>query len=168
MKRILNLNFFFFIFFCFSLSFHLAPFTIASDLSSASFIVRDPVVGVGSGYGSSGSFQLFQSLDPVLIGVGSSATFGNRYGFLYFPATTTSGSGDDTGGGGGTGSLDVYPYGCRIADFNCDGEVGILDLSILLYYADRPLLFVDGYDLSRDGVLDIEDISIMFYYWDRV
>ncbi len=52
----------------------------------------------------------------------------------------------------------------KIADFNKDGEVDILDLSILLFYLDER----DSpgtYDLNSDGKVNFVDVSILFYYW---
>jgi hypothetical protein len=54
----------------------------------------------------------------------------------------------------------------KTADFNGDGRVDVLDLSILLYYTDRGDYAYSIYDLSQDGVLDFQDVSILFYYWD--
>lgn len=57
----------------------------ASDLTSTNFIVRDPVVGTGGGYGSSASFQAFEAGHTSLSDIGTSASFIGHYGFLYFP-----------------------------------------------------------------------------------
>lgn len=60
-------------------------FVDAADLTSTSFIIKDPVVGTGSGYGSSTGFQLISSGDTSLNGANSSTSFVGRYGFLYYP-----------------------------------------------------------------------------------
>ncbi len=57
----------------------------ATDLSSPSFIIRDPVFGTGGGYQSSGSFKLFGTSNSMFSGFGSSLNFISNYGFLYFP-----------------------------------------------------------------------------------
>ena len=57
----------------------------AKDLTSTHFIIKDPVIGTGGGYSSSGSFQLNSEGDTLLTGVGSSATYIGHYGFLYYP-----------------------------------------------------------------------------------
>lgn len=57
----------------------------AVELTSSSFIIRDPVIGAGGGYGTSASFGLFSQSDTLLTGVGTSATYIGRYGYLYFP-----------------------------------------------------------------------------------
>ncbi len=62
-----------------------APFAYGIDLTSTSFIVRDPLVGTGGGYGSSASFGSYLSGDMTMINTGTSASFGGRYGFLYYP-----------------------------------------------------------------------------------
>ena len=60
----------------------------ASDLTSTSFIIRDPVVGAGGDYGSSASFKAYTSGDLTTIGQNSSASFIGRAGFLYYPYAT--------------------------------------------------------------------------------
>lgn len=138
----------------------------AADLTSPSFIIRDPVIGHGGGYGSGATFQLFSSLNPSFSGASSTASFLGRFGFLYFPdVSITPPTPDDGGGGGGTPGL--YIKCSRIADFNCDNHVDIFDLSILLYYLERSGPAFAPYDLSEDGQFDLKDISIMFYYWDE-
>jgi len=55
------------------------------------------------------------------------------------------------------------PPACpQVADFNNDCKVDIQDLSIMLYYWDKPQ---KPYDLSDDGRIDIKDVSILLYYW---
>lgn len=61
----------------------------------------------------------------------------------------------------------------KIADFNFDEEVNILDLSILLYYINQPYQEYSNtgfsfYDLNKDHKIDFLDVSILFYYWDLV
>ena len=139
----------------------------ASDLTSSTFIVRDPVIGTGGGYAASGSFQMFQSLDPTLIGVNSSTSFLGHYGFLYFSGTSITPTPTPTpSSGGGVRPINNIAVCGKIADFNCDGRVDILDLSILLYYVGKSSPVIDPYDLSVDGKIDLKDISVMFYYWD--
>ncbi|HEY4502955.1 MAG TPA: dockerin type I domain-containing protein [Candidatus Paceibacterota bacterium] len=138
----------------------------ASDLTSSSFIIRDPVIGTGGGYGSSATFKMFQSEDESIIGSGSSTTFLGRYGFLYFPAEDIITSPTPSGGGGSGGGGGLLLY-CRTADFNCDRRVDIFDLSILLYYIEQSGPAFAPYDLSGDGKFDLTDISILFYYWDE-
>lgn len=57
----------------------------AAELTSTNFIIRDPVLGTGSGYGSSASFQNNSSGNINIQGYGSSLNFINQYGFLYYP-----------------------------------------------------------------------------------
>ncbi len=57
----------------------------AADLTSTNFIIKDPVIGTGSGYSSSGSFGLNSSGNTNIQGYGSSASFIGQYGFLYYP-----------------------------------------------------------------------------------
>lgn len=137
------------------------PFGFASDLTSTNFIIRDPVIGTGGGYATSGTFQLFQSLDESVIGVGSSGTFIGHYGFLYFPPLVDEVVPPPPGGGGGG-----LKISCRIADFNCDNYVNIFDLSILLYYVAESGPKIVPFDLNKDNKVGFTDISIVFYYWD--
>jgi hypothetical protein len=69
-------------------SFFAVPFVYATDMTSASFIIRDPLIGTGGSYGSSASFQAFGSGDMTTIGRSTSASFEGRYGFLWFPYVT--------------------------------------------------------------------------------
>ncbi len=64
------------------------PFLYAADLTSTSFIVRDPLVGTGGSYGTSTNFASFGSGDMTMIGSGTSASFEGRYGFLWYPYVT--------------------------------------------------------------------------------
>jgi hypothetical protein len=65
------------------------PCVYAADLSSTSFIVRDPLVGTGGSYGTSASFASYGSGDMTSIGRGTSASFEGRYGFLWYPYVTS-------------------------------------------------------------------------------
>lgn len=54
----------------------------------------------------------------------------------------------------------------QLTDFNGDGSVNIVDLSILLYYFDKPVTnLTSQYDLNDDRKINITDISILLYYW---
>lgn len=72
----------------FFLLFGVAYFASAETLTSTNFIIKDPVIGTGGGYGSSASFQLLSEGDKVLTGAGSSTSFIGHYGFLYYPFIT--------------------------------------------------------------------------------
>lgn len=60
----------------------------AVDLTSTNFIVRDPVIGTGGGYGTSTNFKAFSAGNLNLSGLGSSTSFIGHYGFLYYPFVT--------------------------------------------------------------------------------
>ncbi|MEK7608471.1 MAG: hypothetical protein AAB495_02745 [Patescibacteria group bacterium] len=53
----------------------------------------------------------------------------------------------------------------QLADLNRDGIIDMEDLSIMLFYFDKPRAVASRYDLNNDGKLDILDISVLFYYW---
>jgi cysteine-rich repeat protein len=78
-----------------------------------------------------------------------------------------------TGGGGGVTFvippeilLPIPPITkCGIADLNCDGEVGVEDLSILIYFMSRPA--PGPADLDKDSKISIKDFSILFSQWNE-
>lgn len=111
-------------------------------------------------------------------------------GYSSYPgltATTTASSSNNGGGptppsspaiqvgGGGTGfystSTSTFPVtsllppALRTADFNGEGRVDIIDLSILLYYYHRSDSAALRYDLNGDGIVNFPDVSILMYYW---
>ncbi|MES3006044.1 MAG: hypothetical protein V4664_03805 [Patescibacteria group bacterium] len=95
----------------------------AADLTSTSFIVRDPLVGTGGSYGSSASFSAFGSGDMTNIGRSTSASFEGREGFLWFPyviqgvfSAVANGSNADLTWGASTAGLgwDVSGYNTGI------------------------------------------------------
>lgn len=146
------------------------PFiSIALNLSSTSFEMENPTVVVGGGVSTSTNFQLINSVGEFVIGKSTSLNFREKAGFLYF-GTEEVVVPPDNGGGGGGGVQETFPYVpgklCKIADFNCDGVVDILDLSILLYYQHKTGDIIKPYDLNDDGEVGLPDASVMFYYWD--
>jgi hypothetical protein len=98
-----------------------------------------------------------------------------------------SGGGGSSGGGGGGSSVSVSGGGsppaspppssvsssvpilpttsCGIADFNCDGRVNLIDLSILLSHYGQSVPVDSPYNLDHSGVVDFPDLSILMYYW---
>jgi hypothetical protein len=56
----------------------------ATDYSSSHFIVKDPVVEFGSGFGTSSGFQLWGALGQPGIGFTTTTAFGLKSGFFYF------------------------------------------------------------------------------------
>lgn len=57
---------------------------MATDFSSSSYTVKDPIISVGSPTGSSSSFKLNQSLSQVAPGKSTSSGFGILSGFQYY------------------------------------------------------------------------------------
>lgn len=53
----------------------------------------------------------------------------------------------------------------QLVDLNRDGTIDMKDLSIMLFYFEKPRAVASRYDLNGDGKLDVLDISILFYYW---
>jgi len=133
-----------------------------TDYTTTNFIVRDPITGgSGGGYSESTNFQLWGSVSQTGIGISTSANRELRAGFLYFPedgGATPPPVGPPGGpppsSGPGKSIFTIFPIippftelpipVCGIAqgfsrsDFNCDGEVNLQDLSILLSYK-QPL-----------------------------
>ncbi len=68
----------------------------ATDSTSSSFIVRDPVVADAGGSGTSTSFELIQTLGEPGTGESSSTNFILRSGFLYFAAPSAASTPDPT------------------------------------------------------------------------
>lgn len=62
----------------------MASYTYAADLTSTSFIVRDPVVGIGGGYSSSTNFGMYGTGNILGSGRGTSLNYIGEYGFEYF------------------------------------------------------------------------------------
>ena len=76
---------FYLVFFAFLFFYTLA---YAGDLTSTNFIIRDPIVGTGGGYGTSASFKAVTSGNILgSMGGASSASFKANYGFLYYQDT---------------------------------------------------------------------------------
>ncbi len=102
-----------------------------------------------------------------------SSCFFDTTGCTNTPPTPPS-SGHGSGGGGSLGGVLTYylpPYFLpppnfqqRRADLNNDGKVDIVDLSIMLFWYNKPNP-PPKIDLSSDGKVDLVDISIMLYYW---
>jgi predicted secreted protein len=64
---------------------------LAKDLTSTNFIVRDPSIGTGGGYQSSGSFKMYSAGNLNISGNGGTSTsFIGRDGFLQYPEVKTA------------------------------------------------------------------------------
>lgn len=155
-----------------ALIFSLAIFSVAqADFTSTSFELENPVTVIEGGQSSSSSFQYISSTGQLTSGQGTSSSFIQNVGFLYFPVEVSATPPVVPGGGGGSGVVVLLPgldINCTIADFNCDTHVNLLDLSILIYYIGQTGPTIDLYDLNNDNRVGLVDISIMFYYWDDV
>lgn len=108
--------------------FLIAPFAYGTDLTSTSFIIRDPLVGTGGGYGTSASFTSYLSGDLTAIGRATSASFEGRYGFLWYPSVTqgvfsavANGSDADLTWGASTGALGWNVSGYRVGKSSVSG-----------------------------------------------
>lgn len=149
----------------------------ATDFTSTSFIVKDPVIEGLGGYSSSTSFRLWGTIPFIEPRTNTSTTFINLPGFLNFSdAAATSATSTPAGGGGGGGGIapEVLPKPVKpkpsdriISRLDCNGDkrINLVDLSCLLYYADKTGPIIEPYDFNSDSVVDLIDVSILLYYW---
>lgn len=75
-----------------------APLVFASDYTSASYRVMDPVL-MPAGYATSSSYSLSSTIAQISIGTSTSVLWEDRSGFQYFPFANTpvlSGTASDT------------------------------------------------------------------------
>jgi len=105
--------------------------------------------GAGAG-GAGGGGGGGTGVPGYVLGLPTSTPFAGSTSSFQFP--------------GETPFLSVCPLR---GDFNCSGEVGFADLSIMLFYFNKPGTLALAYDLNGDGRLDAADISILFYYWNE-
>jgi len=54
---------------------------------------------------------------------------------------------------------------CEGADLNFDGEINLIDFSILLYFWGQSDPSNRCADINFDGIVDLVDFSIMMYWW---
>lgn len=174
---------------CFALFSVLAiPWAVgAAEFTSTDFQALDPVIVSGE-YSTSSDYALWGAIAQIATGTSTSNSFEVRSGFLYFPASaatpasTPAASSAAPADGIVLGSLAldllrtflpltveqtaerVVVFPCaQSTDFNCDGKIGVEDLSIFLYASASPQRALA--DLNRDGKVDIKDISILFFHW---
>ncbi len=156
-------------------------FLRADDYSSSNFILRDPVITIEGGRSTSTNFEYFSSSGQTITGENTSTNFIHRAGFLYFPSASSPVASVTSSGGGGnfynsSPPLPSPPFPFNLitplfqpkfspkgADLNEDGRVDIVDLSIFLYYSNKP--YLARYDFNQDGKIDLVDISILLFYW---
>jgi hypothetical protein len=63
---------------------------------------------------------------------------------------------------------DTEPDPCEFAspgDLNCDGNVNLVDFSILMFYWQEMHPANARADINKDGIVNIVDFSIMMFYW---
>lgn len=138
-----------------------------ADFTSTNFVLENPINIISGGESSSTNFQYLSTTSQLTQGQSTSSNFLQNAGFLYFPTginpiiPPTPGS----GGGGGSSYEPKQRQALRTPDFNGDGVVDILDLSILLFYYDGTGSTIYRFDLDDSGIIDFPDVSILFYYW---
>ncbi len=160
----------------------LPAITLADEDTSAHFKVLDPVIysGWGAAESTSLNFKLWDVIGQVGIGLGDSAHYGLKAGFLYYPAPTVAAEEEEeeavSGGEGVIMTLlrQFVPYEAPLppleilpcapaTDLNCDGQVNLKDLSIFLYAEPQPVPSL--VDFNKDKKVDTRDLSILFYNW---
>lgn len=163
----------------------------ADDYSSSNFRIRDPGLTSGGGEISSTNFRLQGAIGQVLVGTSSASNFQLCIGVFCFPAPTPPPSPPPAppapvGGGGIIETIlriiglptrvplpvlpipiPPRPAGCPYppTDLNCDGIIGVQDLSILLYLLPQP--GPNPADFNRDQAVNTYDFSIMFSDWNE-
>ncbi len=154
-------------------------FAFADDLQSTNFKILAPTIDVGLGAATSSNFTLIGSLGELSTGLSSSSDFQAKAGFLFFPGPIAPAPAPSPGSVGGPvpsgGIIPIFPTKlflplfvkslsliCQKSDFNKDGAVSLVDISILL--ANWESAFHNPItDLNNDDKVDIIDLSIMLF-----
>lgn len=161
----------------------------ATDFTSGNFVVKDPVIEEGAGYATSSSYRMWSSIGQIAVGTSAAASFRLNSGFLYFSVPSESAPPAESPGQvtvpiGGAGFLGIIkkllspkkepsePVLFSRFDLSGDGTVGMADLSILLYFFEKPpSVFVSlppqrkNPDFNGDGIVNFVDASILLFYW---
>src|SRR3989344_7523980 len=131
-----------------TVAFLLSKTVLATEFTSGSFKVIDPVINIGGISGAtSSSFQESGGLSQIAIGTSSSANFNLKSGFFYFPQASVAAvqAAAEVAAGNFSSYLESLAKSlpvqlpikkikpCNIAfDFNCDNKVNVKDFSIFL------------------------------------
>ena len=156
----------------------------ATEFTSPSFKILDPVIDTGGTANSTTSnFQQLGSIGEISVGRSTSSSFELRAGFLFFPAPADGATPPGTAsiivrGGGGT----IIPPGLLrrrlkrpfCADINNDGEVGLPDVSIMFFAWYPKEKKEAGFklkdkrpDCNKDNLVDIVDLSVLLFWWNE-
>lgn len=157
------------------------PAAFAAEFTSASFKVIDPVISVGGGHSTSPSFQLEQSAGQPAVGISTSLNFQLQGGFLFFPAPAAAAPAPAPAPAlaglippGLVSGIRLFfpaeipaacPSGMLAADLDCDGVVGLKDLSIFLYFSGAPV--PNRADFNHNAAVNVKDLSILFAGWNE-
>ncbi|RJQ14832.1 hypothetical protein C4553_00020 [Candidatus Parcubacteria bacterium] len=160
------------------------PLVLATEYTSPSFKILDPVLDTGGTQNSTSSSGILQlgSVGEVSIGRSNSSNFELRAGFLFFPslvvatpsATTTIVVGPGSGGRVPPGILKKQLRRPSCVDLNDDGDVGLADASIQFFNWLPSEKARAGFklkdkrpDCNNDNLVNIIDLSIMLFWWDE-
>ncbi|TSC89045.1 MAG: hypothetical protein G01um10143_426 [Parcubacteria group bacterium Gr01-1014_3] len=163
----------------------------ADEFTSENFKVLEPVINPG-GYSTSDNYQLIGTITQIGIGRSTADNFEVQGGFLYYPAPsaaavaaeTVSEVGGNVGGGGPILAIfqkflqKTVPRG-SVGDLNADGHVNLTDVSIVLYFWEKPIqkpnfvaqlasiigLGRPSPDINKDSKIDIVDLSLLLSKW---
>jgi len=164
------------------------PAAQATEFTSPSFKVLDPVLDIFGGESQSTSFIQLQAGGQLSIGISTSSSFILKSGFLYFPGPPTPAPSPSVSpapiGGVGLGGARLFPASPpprrptpRFVDLNGDGRINLIDVSILLYWWAKnvtpqalaaiglPAFDFPSPDINADLRVDIVDLSIILFYW---
>ncbi|GEM_PF-2048561 len=165
----------------------------AQEFTSTDFKILNPVILPG-GYSTSASYRLNGVISQISTGISTSGSFEVKSGFLYYPGPAVAAAGPaaavatvsgNVGGGGPI--LAIYKKlfvsklfkACTGPDLDCDGRVGLEDVSVMLYWWEKPLkkpnfasLFASilglgrpSPDLNSDATINLFDLSILMHNW---
>lgn len=163
-----------------AMAFLLPKIGLATEYTSDSFKVVDPVLDYGGVVeSSSDSFKLTAGIGQAAIGTSSSSSFQTKSGWLFFSAAApTPAPAPAAVAAGGNFSLyleslaktivpflpPIVPKPCDIAfDLNCDKNIDLKDFSIFLAVQNRP--FPNSADFNKDNKIDFKDLSILLSSW---
>lgn len=137
--------------------------TVAYDGADACLSVTSGTVSVGyQDNNCSGFDTIVASMSSATTNshVGESTAYTRK---ICASAASTS-TNNNQGGGVVMIGLNRPPI-LQVVDFNNDGKVNILDLSILLYFFNNLSSTPNIYDLNKDGKIGFPDVSVLFFYW---
>lgn len=171
-----------------------SDWSLATEYTSPSFKILDPVIDTGGTANSeSSNFLQLGAQGQVGTGFSTSSSFILKSGFLYFGEEDDGGDGIEEPPPPPGGVVLPFPFSplppyydllTRIfapkeprpscVDLNDDGMVGLADASIMFFNWFGQSDFLAGLvlkntrpDCNEDNLVDVIDLSIMLFWWDE-